>query len=165
LALGSYWLHQLVRVYILAGQPEKAIDSLERLLKIHYYVSPAWLTIDTQLRFPARQIRAFQKRVAGGKVTGLPGHPYPSRPFRAVSPEESATMEPIATTAHPAFLWPTRSRARQAPEQGTTNPTLSVSHHREGGHDRPDYFFRRPSRKLAVGTKNRPPVTGRLTSS
>ena len=33
LGTGPYFLHQLVRIYILAGQPEKAIDGLERLLK------------------------------------------------------------------------------------------------------------------------------------
>ena len=66
LVTGTYLLHQLVRIYILAGQPEKAIDSLERLLKMHYWVSPAWLTIDPNFD-PLRNNPRFQKLVAGLK--------------------------------------------------------------------------------------------------
>jgi hypothetical protein len=66
LVTGTYLLHQLVRIYILAGQPEKAIDSLERLLKMHYWVSPAWLTIDPNFD-PLRNNPRFQKLVAGVK--------------------------------------------------------------------------------------------------
>src|SRR2546422_7673607 len=41
-----YLHHQLARIYVLAGEPEKALDQLERLLKIPYYLSPGWLRID-----------------------------------------------------------------------------------------------------------------------
>jgi tetratricopeptide (TPR) repeat protein len=43
---GAYYLHQLVRIYLLAGEREKALDRLEALMKVPYYVSPAWLRID-----------------------------------------------------------------------------------------------------------------------
>lgn len=43
---GPYNQHQLVRIYLLTGQKEKALDNLEPLLKIPYYLSPGWLRID-----------------------------------------------------------------------------------------------------------------------
>jgi non-specific serine/threonine protein kinase len=43
---GPYIQHQLVRVYILTGEYEKALDRLEPLLKIPYYLTPGWLAID-----------------------------------------------------------------------------------------------------------------------
>jgi len=36
----------LARIYVAAGEPEKAIDTLEELLRRPYYVTPAWLQID-----------------------------------------------------------------------------------------------------------------------
>ena len=63
---GAYLVHQLVRIYVLAGQPEKAIDNLERLLKMPYFVSRAWLTIDPNFD-PLRQNPRFQKLVAKAK--------------------------------------------------------------------------------------------------
>ena len=62
----SYFLHLLVRIYILSGQQEKALDELERLLKIPYFVSPAWLTIDPNFD-PLRNNPRFQKLVAKAK--------------------------------------------------------------------------------------------------
>jgi hypothetical protein len=44
--LGSYIQLQLVRIYLLVGEPEQALDQLESLLKIPYYLSPGWLKID-----------------------------------------------------------------------------------------------------------------------
>ena len=43
---GPYQVHLLARIYLLAGEREKALDLLERLLAIPYYVSPGWLKID-----------------------------------------------------------------------------------------------------------------------
>jgi hypothetical protein len=44
--LGSYIQHELVRIISSLGEPEKALDQLEPLLKIPYYLSPGWLKID-----------------------------------------------------------------------------------------------------------------------
>jgi TolB-like protein/Tfp pilus assembly protein PilF len=43
---GSYNQHQLLRIYLLVGEPNKALDQLESLLKMPYYLSPGWLKID-----------------------------------------------------------------------------------------------------------------------
>jgi TolB-like protein/Flp pilus assembly protein TadD len=43
---GPYIQHQLVRICIILGEKEKALDLLEPLLKIPYYLSPGWLAID-----------------------------------------------------------------------------------------------------------------------
>lgn len=42
----AYLRHQLVRIYLLAGESDKALDQLEPLLKVPYYLSPGWLKID-----------------------------------------------------------------------------------------------------------------------
>jgi eukaryotic-like serine/threonine-protein kinase len=63
---GPYDQHQLVRIYILVGEPEKALDNLEPLLKMPYYLSPGWLKIDSNFD-PLRTNPRFQKLVAGGK--------------------------------------------------------------------------------------------------
>jgi eukaryotic-like serine/threonine-protein kinase len=63
---GAYDQHQLARIYILVGEPEKAIDQLEPLLKIPYFLSPGWLKIDPNFD-PLRNNPRFQKLVAGAK--------------------------------------------------------------------------------------------------
>ena len=45
---GPYNLHQLARIYAIVGEPEKAIDLLEQLLAMPYYLSPGWLRIDPE---------------------------------------------------------------------------------------------------------------------
>ncbi|MFL5619133.1 MAG: tetratricopeptide repeat protein [Gemmatimonadaceae bacterium] len=43
---GPYAQHQLARIYMMAGDRAKAMDLLEPLLGMPYYLSPAWLRID-----------------------------------------------------------------------------------------------------------------------
>ena len=59
---GPYIEHELVRVYILTGEYEKALDTLEPLLKTPYHLTPAWLEIDPNFD-PLRQIPRFKKLI------------------------------------------------------------------------------------------------------
>jgi tetratricopeptide (TPR) repeat protein len=43
---GSYYQHQLARIYLLVGEPEKAVGQLGPLLRIPYYLSREWVRID-----------------------------------------------------------------------------------------------------------------------
>ena len=61
----AYYQHQLARVYILAGEPERALDQLEPLLKVPYYLSSGWLKIDPTFA-PLRGNPRFERLVAGG---------------------------------------------------------------------------------------------------
>lgn len=63
---GPYNLHQLARIYSLVGEPEKALDQLELLLKTPYWLSPAWLKIDPNFD-PLRKNPRFQSLLASGK--------------------------------------------------------------------------------------------------
>ncbi|HEX6616238.1 MAG TPA: tetratricopeptide repeat protein, partial [Gemmatimonadales bacterium] len=60
---GPYLQHQLVRIYIETGEPEKALDRLEPLLRIPYFLSPGWLRIDPNFD-PLRNNPRFEKLVA-----------------------------------------------------------------------------------------------------
>jgi serine/threonine-protein kinase len=62
--LGPYLQHQLARIYTLTGQPDKAIDQLEALLRIPYYLSPGWLRIDPNFE-PLRTNPRFRRLVEG----------------------------------------------------------------------------------------------------
>jgi tetratricopeptide (TPR) repeat protein len=69
---GPYLKHQLARIYILAGEQDKALNQLEALLRMPYYVSPGWLRIDPTFD-PLRKNPRFQKLVEGtGSVEGTP---------------------------------------------------------------------------------------------
>jgi serine/threonine-protein kinase len=60
---GPYLQHQLVRVYILAGEPQKAVTLLAPLLDIPYYLSPGWLRVDPTFA-PLRKLPRFQALLA-----------------------------------------------------------------------------------------------------
>jgi hypothetical protein len=55
---------QLARIYVVAGEPDKAMDQLETVLKVPYYLSPGWLGIDPNFA-PLRGNPRFQRLSAG----------------------------------------------------------------------------------------------------
>jgi eukaryotic-like serine/threonine-protein kinase len=62
---GCYYQQMMARVYLMAGEPEKALDMLEPLLSIPYYLSPGWLRIDptfAELKGNPRYDRLLQAR-------------------------------------------------------------------------------------------------------
>jgi serine/threonine-protein kinase len=61
---GAYFQLLLARIYILVGEPDKALDQLEPLLRIPYYLSPGWLRIDPTFD-PLRNNPRFKKLVEG----------------------------------------------------------------------------------------------------
>ena len=62
---GTYIQHQVARVYLAAGEKDKALDVLEALLKRPYYLSPAWLKIDPSFA-PLRGNPRFERLAAAG---------------------------------------------------------------------------------------------------
>jgi len=60
----AYAQHQLARIYLLAGEPERALDHLEPLLKIPYWLSPGWLRIDPNFA-GLRGNPRFERLIAG----------------------------------------------------------------------------------------------------
>ena len=62
--LGTYVQHQLIRIYLLAGRNEEALDLLEPLLAMPYTLTPAWIRIDPMFE-PLRNHPRFRKLVEG----------------------------------------------------------------------------------------------------
>jgi serine/threonine-protein kinase len=62
-SFGGYVQHQLVRIYLLVGEKERALDRLEPLLKTPFYLSPGLLKIDPTFA-PLRGHPRFQRLVA-----------------------------------------------------------------------------------------------------
>jgi len=61
---GAYHQHQLARIYILVGEPDRALDQLEPLLKLPHYLTPPWLWIDPAFD-PLRANPRFQRLEIG----------------------------------------------------------------------------------------------------
>jgi tetratricopeptide (TPR) repeat protein len=57
---GPYNQLQLVRIYLLTGEPDLALDQLEPLLRVPCYLSPGWLRIDPTFD-PLRKQPRFQR--------------------------------------------------------------------------------------------------------
>ena len=53
-----------MRIYLLVGEPERALDQLELLLRIPYELSPGWLRIDPTFA-PLKGNPRFAQLVAG----------------------------------------------------------------------------------------------------
>jgi serine/threonine-protein kinase len=62
--MGPYIQHQVVRICILAGDYERALELLEPLLKVPYDLSPGWLRIDPMFR-PLKGNPRFDKLASG----------------------------------------------------------------------------------------------------
>jgi serine/threonine protein kinase/tetratricopeptide (TPR) repeat protein len=61
--------HQLSRIYQLVGEPVKAIEQLEGLLRVPYLISPGWLRADPALE-PLRSHPRFQRLLAVADTVG-----------------------------------------------------------------------------------------------
>ena len=58
--LGPYVQLQLVRIYLLTGERQKALDLLEPLLRMPFYLSSGWLRLDPSFA-PVRADPRFQR--------------------------------------------------------------------------------------------------------
>jgi tetratricopeptide (TPR) repeat protein len=61
---GPYIQHQLVRIYLPAGEYDAALDQLQPLLEMPYTLTPAWLRIDPMFD-PLRKHPRFVQLVQG----------------------------------------------------------------------------------------------------
>jgi tetratricopeptide (TPR) repeat protein len=61
---GPYNQLQLVRIYLMVGEEEQALEQLEPLLKVPFYLSAGWLRIDPTFE-PIRKDPRFVKLVGG----------------------------------------------------------------------------------------------------
>ena len=61
---GPYYQHLLARVYLMNGEPDKALDALEPLLKVPYFLSPGWLRVDPAFA-PLHGNPRFERLIAG----------------------------------------------------------------------------------------------------
>jgi hypothetical protein len=63
---GPYVQLQLVRIYLMNGEPERALDRLEPLLRVPFYLSPGWIRLDPA--FAALRGHPRFERLAGGST-------------------------------------------------------------------------------------------------
>lgn len=61
---GPYLQHQLARIYIAVGETDQALDRIEALLRMPYFLSPGWLRIDPTFD-PIREHPRFKKLIEG----------------------------------------------------------------------------------------------------
>jgi tetratricopeptide (TPR) repeat protein len=64
--MAPYIEHQLARIYLLTGEPDKALNHLEALLKQPYYITSAWLKVDPTFD-PVRRNPRFERLVTSDR--------------------------------------------------------------------------------------------------
>ena len=60
---GPYYQQLMARIYMITGEQDKAVEILESILKVPYYLTPAWLAIDPTWA-PLRGNPRFQRLIA-----------------------------------------------------------------------------------------------------
>jgi hypothetical protein len=68
---GAYYQHQLIRVYLMVGEIDKALDLLEELAKIPYVLTPGYMRIDPNFA-PLKGNPRFEKLLRGEGPGQLP---------------------------------------------------------------------------------------------
>jgi hypothetical protein len=61
---GGYIQHQMVRILMVNGDNERALDMLEQLIRRPYFLTPAWLRIDPNFK-PLKGNPRFERLAAG----------------------------------------------------------------------------------------------------
>jgi len=61
---GVYLKYLLARIYMMVGEGDRAIDQLESILRVPFYVSPGWLRVDPEWD-PLRSNPRFQRLTSG----------------------------------------------------------------------------------------------------
>ncbi len=135
-----------MRIYLLVGQPEKALDELEPLLKIPYYLSPGWRRIDPTFA-PLKgnpAVRAADRgevaHLAGAEPRAVSGPTYGEQRMRsglrnlwsAVSDHHAGVElegQLCTLTIAPRLndTWSGRSRSRRSTPQLTPESLSGIS--------------------------------------
>ncbi|MEO6211046.1 MAG: protein kinase [Gemmatimonadaceae bacterium] len=65
--LGPYLIYQLARVYLALGEKDAAMDELEKVMAVPYYMPPAWVRINPDFA-PLKGNPRLEKILAGAKA-------------------------------------------------------------------------------------------------
>jgi TolB-like protein/Flp pilus assembly protein TadD len=112
---GPYYQHQLVRIYMLVGEPQKALAELEPLLKIPCMLSPGWLAIDPNFD-PLRSYPEFRRLLAGkSEAAGEPQRARRTTTALATPLPALRGFSKRATSRNPGFRGARTDSARAHP--------------------------------------------------
>jgi serine/threonine-protein kinase len=165
-AQGAYHQHQVVRIYLLVGEPERALELLVPLLEIPYYLTAAWLRVDPNFA-PLQGHPRFEQLLgriprpasqSSGEVRGAARGASlraPRCPPRMPRPTTSGRVEWRSLTRPPRGA-PSLTSAAARREDNSRAYDFPVGSWASGGGDRP--LVRSPHR--LVPTSFQLPVAG-----